>query len=271
MTPTKEKVRLVAEQETLLITLYAKTLGSPPGWFEDPAAWKIVEAIDYDFSKLKVKTGTRLTVCLRAMKIDREVREFLQTSPDGMVLHLGCGLDTRFDRVDNGQVRWVDLDLPEAIELRRKLFTESARYRMIASSVVNWGWLDQVQAGGKPVLVAAEGLLMYLNPADAKELVTRLQTAFPGCRLVFDAFSAFTARSVYRNPSLRKTCATIQWGVDDPREIESWGPGIRLNEEWYFDQAAEIARLPFGYRLMFKISGLFAAARKAHRILDFSL
>ena len=271
MTEVKKKVRLVAEQETLMITLYSKTLGSPPGWFVDPAAWKIIRSVDYDFSQLKVKTGTRLTVCLRAMKIDREIRKFLQAAPGGVVLHLGCGLDTRFDRVDDGQVAWYDLDLPAVIELRRKFFSENERYHMIASSVTDWGWLDQVQAGGKPVFVAAEGLLMYLPPADVKELVTRLQAAFPGCRLVFDAFSTLTARSVHHNPSLGKTGAVIQWGIDDPREIEGWAPGIHLNEEWYFDQAEEIARLSPGYRLMFKISGLFAVARKAHRILDFSL
>ena len=178
MTEFKEKVRLVAEQETLMITLYAKTLGSPPGWFKDPAAWKIVEAIDYDFSRLKVKTGTRLTVCLRAMKIDREMREFLQSTPDGVVLHLGCGLDTRFARIDNGLVTWFDLDLPDVIELRRKFFSENERYHMIASSVTDWGWLDQVRVGRKPVFVAAEGLLMYLKPADVKELVLRLQVRF---------------------------------------------------------------------------------------------
>ena len=89
--------------------------------------------------------------------------------------------------------------------------------------------------------------------------------------MVFDAFSAFTARNVYRNPSLKKTGAVIQWGIDDPREIEKWAPGIHLNEEWFFDQAEEIDGLSFGYRLMFKISGLFAAARKAYRILDYNL
>ena len=264
-------MHLVAEQETLLITLYSKTFGSPPGWFSDPAAWKIVEAIDYDFSKLKVKTGTRLTVCLRAMKIDREIRTFLQAAPDGVVLHLGCGLDTRFDRVDNGRVRWYDLDLPEAIELRRKLFNESERYRMIASSVTDWAWMSQVNTHGQPAFIAAEGLMMYLKPEEVKELVLRLQGAFPGGRLVFDAFSGFTARNVYRNPSLRKTGAVIQWGIDDPHEIERWAPGIHLNEEWTFDQAEEIAQLSSGYRLMFWTSGLFAVARKAHRILDFTL
>ena len=205
------------------------------------------------------------------MKIDREIREFLKAAPDGVVLHLGCGLDTRFDRVDNGQVVWYDLDLPEVIELRRKFFNEKMRYHMIASSVIDWHWLDQVHTEGMPVFVAAERLFMYLKAADVKELVTRLQTAFPGCRLVFDAFSMLTTRSVHRNASLGKTGAVIHWGIDDPQEIENWAPGICLNEEWTFDQAEEIARLSFGCRLMFKISGLFAVARKAHRILDYNL
>ena len=91
------------------------------------------------------------------MKIDREMREFLQTAPDGVVLHLGCGLDTRFARVDNGLVTWFDLDLPDVIELRRKFFSENERYHMIASSVTDWGWLDQVQGGGKAGVCGRRG------------------------------------------------------------------------------------------------------------------
>jgi O-methyltransferase involved in polyketide biosynthesis len=264
-------VSLTAEQETLLITLFCKTLGSPEGYFEDPAAWRLVESIDYDFDKLRVKTGTRLTVPIRAKKIDSYVHAFLQEHPDGVVLHLGCGLDTRFQRLDNGKVEWYDLDLPDAIVLRRKFFEESDRYHMIASSVTAWDWLNLVRAQGRAVFVAAEGLLMYLHEEDVKALMLKLKEHFPGCGLACDVFSGFTARNVRRNPSLQKTGAVIHWGIDDAREIESWAPGIRLLEEWYFDQSADISKLAGRYRLMFAITRLFSAARKAHRVLYFKL
>jgi len=76
---------------------------------------------------------------------------------------------------------------------------------------------------------------------------------------------------VGRHPSVRKTGAQVHWGIDEPAEIESWGPGIRLLEEWYFTQSDDIAKLGFWYSLVFRLAASFAAARKAHRILLFQL
>jgi O-methyltransferase involved in polyketide biosynthesis len=270
MPEPKEKIRLTAEQETLLITLYCKTLGAPKGVFSDEEAWKALQRIDYDFSSLKVAPGTRLTVFMRAKRLDGCVREFLARAPGGVVLHLGCGLDTRFFRVDNGKARWYDLDLPEAIALRRKFFPEASRYHMIASSVIDYGWMDAIPRDS-PVLIVAEGLLMYLPEDRVKELILRLHKTFPGSEMAFDAFSTLTARNVQRAASLKKTGAVIRWGIDDPKSIEGWAPGIRLKEEWVFTQSEDIRKLGLGVRLMFRLAGLFPAATKAHRVLFYEL
>jgi O-methyltransferase involved in polyketide biosynthesis len=267
----KEKVRLTKEQETLLITLYSKTMGCPKSFFDDETSWDTLVRIDYDFQQLKVPLKTSVTVCLRAKKLDDYVREFLVSSPKGIVLHLGSGLDSRFNRVDNGEVSWYDLDFPGVIDLRKKLFEESDRYHMISSSVMDLSWLDKIPQSTQSVCVVAEGLMMYLKENEVKALVLKLKERFPGACLVFDAFSKLTASKVKAHPSLRKTGAAIHWGIDDPQEIEGWAAGIKLQEEWFFNQSAEIAKLTFGYRLMFKLAGLFQVARKAQRILYYRL
>ena len=271
MTVPKEKVQLKAEQETLLITLYAKTENVPGGIFFDEKALEIREGIDYDFSALHVPMGTRLTLCLRAGKLDETARDFLGRHPQGVVLHLGCGLDSRFERVDNGKVEWYDLDMPDVIDLRHRFFTESERYHMIASSVTDLGWMQRVAAHGRPVLVIAEGLMMYLPEQEVKALVLKLHEEYPGCALAFDAYSTQVVKRITAHPSIQRTGAAIQWGIDDPTDLESWADGIHFNDEWFYTQAPEIEKLGFGYRLMFKISGLFRAARKAHRILFYTL
>jgi len=270
MTEPKEKIRLTAEQETLMITLYCKTLGAPKGLFADDAAWKVVERVDYDFSRLRVAPGTRLTIFMRAKRLDAYIKDFLSRRPDGVVLHLGCGLDTRYFRVNNGKVRWYDLDLPDAIALRRKFFSETETYHMLASSVLDYGWMDGVPRGA-PVFIAAEGLMMYLPEDKVKELILRLREAFPASELAFDAFSTLTARNVKRAASLKQTGAVIRWGIDDARTIEGWAPGIRLKEEWVFTQSEDIRKMDLGTRLMFRLAGLFPAANKAHRLLYYAL
>lgn len=271
MSVAKEKIRLSEAQETLLITLYARVYGLPREIFDDPKAREILASVEYDFARLRVKPGTLVTVCLRAKRLDQYVREFLAEHPEGRVLHLGCGLDSRCIRAGNGQADWYDLDLPDVIELRRKFYEEASHYHMLASSVVDPRWLDAVARDERPTIVVAEGLLMYLDEAQVKNLLLALKALFPGCRMAFDAFSQFTASRVHRNPSLRQTGATIRWGIDDPHAIESWAPGIRLREEWCFDQSDDIPRMKAFYRLMFWVSGRFEAARKAHRILYFDL
>jgi len=229
----KTKITLTPEQETLLITLYSRAQPDNPLFF-DPKAQEILSQVDYDFSRLRVPYKTVILVCQRAKKLDAVTRAFLAEHPSGIVLHLGCGLDNRFWRVDNGQVEWYDLDMPPVIDLRQQFYPGHSRYHLIASSVTDLEWMEQVNAGGRPVLVVAEGLMMYLSEADVKRLFIQLRQAFPGCRLIADVFSRMAARSASKHSSLKQTGATLGWGIDDPHEVETWAPGIRLIEEWFF-------------------------------------
>lgn len=266
----KAKIALTPEQETLLITLYAKSNPENPLFF-DPKAQEILNQVDYDFTRLRVPYKTIVLVCQRTKKLDAVTRSFQADHPGGVVLHLGCGLDSRFWRVDDGEVEWYDLDMPPVIELRRRFYPASERYHLIAASVTDLEWVEMVSAGEKPVLVVAEGLLMYLGEADVRRLLFRLREAFPGCRLVADVFNRMTARSVTRHTSLKQTGAEIGWGIDDPREIESWAPGICLLEEWYFTQDPDLDRLSQGYRLAYKLAGVFKMVQRTHRIVYYQL
>lgn len=227
--------------------------------------------MDYDFTRLKVPYKTVVLVCQRAKKIDAVTRDFLTGNPGAEVLQLGCGLDSRCWRVDDGRVIWYDLDMPPVIELRRHFFTGNERYHLIASSVTDLEWMERVTANGRPVLVLVEGLLMYLDEADVRQLVLRLHETFPGCRLVADVFSKLAARSAANHPSLKYTGAAIGWGIDDLREVETWAPGIRLLKEYYFTDDPDLARLSFSYRMAYKLAGAFKTVQRAHRILYYQL
>jgi O-methyltransferase involved in polyketide biosynthesis len=207
----------------------------------------------------------------QAKKLDAVARDFLAEHPGSVVLQLGCGLDSRFWRVDEGRVNWYDLDMPPVVEFRRQFFTGSERYQLIAASVTDLEWMDTVTSGGRPVLVVAEGLLMYLGEADVRRLVLRLHETFPGCRLIAEVFSRLTARLATGHPSLKYTGATIGWGIDDPCELEAWAPGFRLLEEWYFTDDSDLARLNFGYRVAYRLAGAFKMVRRAHRIVYYQL
>jgi O-methyltransferase involved in polyketide biosynthesis len=161
--------------------------------------------------------------------------------------------------------------MPPVVELRQRFFPTNERYHLIASSVTDLSWVEKVEAASRPVLVVAEGLLMYLGEEDVRRLLLRLREAFPGTRLIADVFSRMTARSATRHPSLQQTGAAIGWGIDDPREIETWAKGIRLIEEWFFTQDPDLNRLSLGYRLAYKLAGAFRVVQRAHRIVSYQL
>lgn len=265
----KEKPFLMGEQETLLIPLYCKAKKNPI--LIDPKAQEILQQVDYKFSSLDVPAKTCAALLLRAKKIDEYARDYLAQHPDSLVLHLGCGLDARYERLQPKSAQWIDLDLPDVIALRRKFYDETDRVRMIASSVTDLAWLDEVKGNGRSTLIIAEGLLMYLRGADVKALTLALHDGFPGSSFIFDAYSKMTADRVENHPSLKKTGATIQWGINNPHHIETWAEGIQFKEEWAFSDAPEVDYLPFGMRLGFKAAGMFQFAKQAHRILYYTL
>jgi O-methyltransferase involved in polyketide biosynthesis len=267
---TKAKVTLTPEQETLLITLYAKAQPDNP-LFYDPLSEDILKRVDYDFSRLKVPYKTVVLVCQRAKKIDAVVRDFLEEQPEAVVVQLGCGLDSRFWRLDNGLVRWYDLDMAPVVKLRQQFFTGDERYQLIASSVTDLAWVEEVKAEGRPVMVVAEGLLMYIDEADVKRLVLRLRERFPGCQLIVDVFSKLAARSAANHPSLKSTGAKLGWGIDDPQDMEAWALGIRLVGEWFFSGDPDLVKLNLGYRLAYKLAGVFMMVKRAHRIVHYKL
>lgn len=260
------------EQETLLIPLWGKAVEGRRGdpILVDPKAAEVLSRIDYDFSRLAVPRKTSVMMALRAKKLDDLLGAFLAEHPGGLVLHLGCGLDSRCERVPHPAARWVDLDLPDVIALRRELFEASGRDRMIAASVTEEGWPPTVEPGG-PAMAIAEGLLMYLREEEVRGLLLRLHERWPGLRVAFDAFSSLTVRSVSRHRSLRRTGATVRWGLDDPGTVEAWVPGARLREEWAFADSAELGKLGPLDRALYRLSGRLAVVRRAHRILVYDL
>jgi O-methyltransferase involved in polyketide biosynthesis len=265
----KTKITLAKEQETLLIPLFAKAQNNP--FFADEKAQQILEEVQYDFAQLKVPQKTAVTLRIRARQLDEYTSLFIAAHPEAIILHLGCGLDSRCVRVPHPAALWFDLDLPDVIELRRIFYAESESYHMLASSVTDPAWFGRIPADGRPVFVIAEGLLMYLHQAEVQSLVLRLHDEFPGCEMVFDAFSQYTADRIKNHPSIKKTGAAVFWGIDDPHEMEGWAKGIRLKEEWFFSQSADIQRLGWFYRMMFRLSSTIPAARRAQRLLYFML
>ncbi len=226
--------------ETLFMPLYVRALESerPDALIKDDHAVALIQQLNYDpawIKKMMVDEDDKVSLILRNREFDRQARDFMARHPSAVVVHIGCGLDSRFERVDDGQVEWYDLDLPPVIELRRQLLGgETARHHLLACSALDRAWVDAVSVHHpRPFLFLAEGVLMYWTEAQVKSLVLMLRDCFPGAELVLDAFSPYLVR--INNLRIRRTKigARYQWGLKRGQDVERWGDGIHLLDEWF--------------------------------------
>lgn len=240
------EMELSGVSETSLIVLYLRAMESrrPGALIRDEKAVALVSQMSYDFSWVnQIVRGEieKVTVIMRNREFDRYARDFLARRPGAVVVHIACGLDARFERVDDGRVEWYDLDLPRVIDLRRKLIGgERERYHLLGCSVFDSAWLDALGAHRRrPCLFLAEGLSMYLEEAQVRSLVLMLRDHFPSAELVFDGYSPLHIWRSNLQISIARLGARfprLHWGLWRGREVEAWGEGIHLLDDWgYLD------------------------------------
>lgn len=266
-----ERVHLTEEKETLLITLYARALESKSEKpiLRDVYAEELIRRIDYDFDRLKITPDDLVTASIRAGQLDKWTAEFMQSRPNSLILHLGCGLDSRVFRVDPpAGVQWFDVDYPEVIDLRRRLYPERAAYQMIPTSVTESDWFDLIHHN-KPTLIVAEGLMMYLAETEVRQLLDHVVARFPGGELIFDAFNQYGVRMATRHRGMKVTQACVKWGIDDPLDLEKWNPRLKFMDEVAFTDAPGIGKLPFWQKTAIRLTRFLPSIRRVHRLLRY--
>lgn len=267
-----EAADLTGASEALFIPLLGKAQVARYGdILHDPKAAEIVAAVDYDFSQNGQSRFLAIYMGIRAAILDQYARDFIAAHPDGIVLHLGCGLDARAERVGPLPAQWVDVDLPDVISVRRRFYEEGPGYRMLGASVVEPGWLEELAWGSGPVLVVAEGLTMYLTDEENQALFRRFREKFSRTEYVFDAYSkSAVAWSKRKNP-VNRMGAVIRWGLDEPGLMEAAVPGVRHVETRYFTDRQWSDRLSGWTRTMFRLLYGNAWANSLYRIYRFEI
>lgn len=251
----KIKPNLTGAPETLLAILIARAVdakSSRPVLGDEHAA-RIVDRLDYDFSKLGVHYFKAEILALRARYLDRWVAAFLdharlQNEPV-TVLHLAAGLDTRALRLQehlgarNGAsgelVHWVDTDLPAVVDVRRRLeipepAAQAMHYELKAADVAEKHWLAELGLPrGRKTFVVFEGLTMYLEPGTGRALIENLTNYFvaEGNQMAFDCVHQGIVMMQKFEPIIRNTNAAFLWAVNDSKEIEACHRMLQLREE----------------------------------------
>jgi methyltransferase (TIGR00027 family) len=233
--------------QTLLIPLHYRVeeSKSESSSFKDEIAERFHDAIAYDWGEFDAASsqgpmaaGITAVFHKRFAIFDEQVRNFLEKAPDGLVVNLGAGLDTRFHRLDNGRVEWIELDLPGVIAFRQKLHEpESKRHRMIAASILDDDWIAEIKRHARSrILFVAEGLFMYFTEEEHRKIFTCLAENFPGQEMLFHTLAPSLIQELaqYRLTLTAKLSmkAEMQWGLDDSKQVSALNPKVEFVDEF---------------------------------------
>jgi O-methyltransferase involved in polyketide biosynthesis len=240
------KVNLGDVQKTLLLPLWGRAVETRKGkpLLVDDTAVRIIDQLDFDFKPIagKLDELTQIAWIKRSLIGDQVIGNFLAHYPEGTIVNIGCGLDTTFERTDNGKLKWYDLDLPDVIELRRKFIQENDRRKFISGSFLDKGWLENIEVSGN-VLFMAAGVFYYFKEQEIKEFIIQLIDAFPGSELLCDVCSPVGVRiankKVVESSGLDEK-SHLTWGVENKKDIPAWDSRLKIINTYYYFRTLRI-------------------------------
>lgn len=217
------------ESKTLFIPLYGKALMSKKKLFiNDLKAEEIISKINFNFKKLKQSKWLSMYMALRSKIIDDICSDYIKDNIKVVVIHLGCGLDSRYLRIKRDNLLWYDIDFENVINLRKQFYSNNKQYQMIGKSVTNLSWLDEVNTNNQNILIIAEGLTMYLSEKELMKLIKGINNKFANATIVFDAYSKKAVKiSKLKNP-VNKMNAKIKWGMNNPNEFTMLNKNLKF-------------------------------------------
>lgn len=229
----KTTIALSGVSETMLIPMYARALESRKAnhVINDQAAVRMIEQLDYDFSKFDKHKMIMWGCVARAIIFDRELKKHIARHPECVCINIGCGLDTRFNRVDNGKIFWCNLDLHPVIDIRKQLLPDRDREVSVAESVFSDTWIAQIPKRNHAVFII-EGTLMYFTETQVKNLFSMIRQNFPNATVFAELSSTVMVNGQKRYGVVDTATAAFKWGIRRSKDVEIICPFMKLVGEW---------------------------------------
>ncbi len=252
--------------KTLYIPLYGKAYVSKKGILLcDPKAEQIWQAEGFALKGKSKSKWLAYYMAMRARVFDRWLEKQMEADPDVVVLHIGCGMDSRISRVGDRGHLWFDIDFPEVIAERKRFYAETDSYQMLGADIRSETWLDQIPKNR--AIVVMEGVSMYLRPEDLEAVLKRIAGCFPSVQLLMDCYTTFAAKaSRFKNP-INDVGVTEVYGLDEPTVLES--SGMRFLREHEMTPEDLIEELQGVENTMFKKLYAGNVAKKMYRLYEY--
>ena len=254
--------------KTLYIPLYGKACVSRRGIIlHDTKAEEIWAAEGFPLKGKSKSKWLAYYMGIRSAVFDRWLKAQMDSAPDAVIVHIGCGMDSRADRVGTRGHRWFDVDFPAVIGERKRYYRESREYRMIGSDTRDPEWLGLLPEDSKAIIVM-EGVSMYLRPEELKAVLAALKAHFRQTVILMDCYTEFAAKaSRYKNP-INDVGVTLVYGIDDPKSLEA-GTGVSFLQEHDMTPDTLVNELHGAERAVFKRIFAGKLSKKMYRLYEF--
>ena len=171
----------------------------------------------------------------RGKAFDKIVDHFIAGNPQCTVINLACGFDTRFWRIENEKCRYIELDLPEVVALKKEILMGHLGYELIGTSVLDTAWIDQVTTNGNTsFLLVAEGLFMWFPKQEVTRIFKVIGERFYRSQLLLDMVPEKWTKGILKY--FMQLHARIEWdldvtwvfGIKNSHDLESFGNGLKV-------------------------------------------
>lgn len=207
--------------KTLYIPLYGKSYVSKKGLFiDDKKAEEIWEAEGFSLKGKSKSKWLAYYMGVRSAVFDEWLKKQMVDAPDAVVIHIGCGMDSRILRAGTNNHKWYDVDFSEVIEERKRYYAETNEYKMIAGDARDCGWLTSIEEK-KSAIVVMEGVSMYLTVDEMRNLTYGLCSHFESIVLLVDAYTSFAAKMSKRRNPINDVGVTEVYGIDTSQAYQN--------------------------------------------------
>ena len=254
---------------TLYIPLYGKAYVSRKGIIlTDKKAEDIWGREGFELKGKSRSKWLAYYMAMRARVYDEWTAQRLAQCPDAVVIHIGCGMDSRAQRM-GVPARWYDVDFPQVIEQRRRYYSEGGGYHMLAGNAAEPSWVEALPAV-KTAVVIMEGISMYLSEQALCELFSALGDRFPEVHILLDSYTVFAAKASKRKNPINDVGASDVWGFDDPMLLVK-SASVRFVSEHSMTPAEMIKELALGERAFFRLMFGGTIGRRFYRMYEYSV
>lgn len=223
-------------QETALVSLAirASETARPEPRIHDEKAAQIIADLGVDVSKYDPFLSHEGVVARTIMFADT-LRALTSQEPDAVCVNLGCGFDDKFTQVDNGRIEWFDVDLPDQIAVRRKVFTDRERCTMLEGDALDGAWTASLPKGRANIIVM-EGVLEYFTKEQTATCLHMLCDSFEHGWLLAEMNSPIMAKHSDKHDAIKNTNATFKWGTDSAEEFVELEPRLQVVSERSYNE-----------------------------------